>query len=120
MPGSISLDQVFLRLVPDADREAKKIVIDRIDEILKEISNSAEFSRYIVDGGMVYYAIGTSIGYFIIKLSDQDPVRQVRFDEVKDEIKAHLLQQRTDAEFGNWLEKQRKLADIRKVRSKKQ
>ena len=138
MPEAVHLNQIFFQLSPNADQAAKEIVRKNAEATLRELRNGADFSRYTDEEGTVNYVtvdqlipvvaaaisrlkageisdlIETPVGYFIIKLNDRRPTRQATFNEVKEGIKARLLQQKIDDELEAWLKKQRELADIRR------
>jgi parvulin-like peptidyl-prolyl isomerase len=141
MPEAVHLNQIFFQLSPGVDQAAKEIVRKNAEATLKELRNGADFSRYADEEEPVDYVtvdqlipvvaaaisrlkageisdlIETPVGYFIIKLNDRRPARQATFNEVKEEIRARLLQQKTDDEFKAWLKRQREVADIRMVKS---
>jgi parvulin-like peptidyl-prolyl isomerase len=132
--ASADRDAGKMPALPDAAKEAAR---KRAEEVFKKLKNGADFSRYASEEGTADYVavdqlipavaaaisrlkvgeisdtIETSIGYFIIKLNDRRPARHASFGEVKEEIKASLLQQKTDDELQAWLKRQRELADIR-------
>jgi len=112
MPEAAPSNRIFFRLTPKADEVAKSAVKKKAEAALKKLKNAAD--TYASKEGVVDYVLTeTPIGYFIIKPSGQSQVRQAIFDEVKEEIKASLLQQKTDDELDIWLKRQRELADIR-------
>ena len=137
MSEAVNLKRIFFQLAPDADEAAKENVKREAGAIIKELKSGADFSKYVSEEEMADYVsvdrlfpvvaaaispleigeisdlIETPIGYFIIKLDGRRPVQQAAFDEVREEIKARLLQQKTEAELENWLRIQRDGGDVR-------
>ena len=137
MSEAVHLKRIFFQLAPDADEAAKENVKREAGAIIEELKSGADFSKYVSEEEMADYVsvdrlfpvvaaaissleigeisdlIETPIGYFIIKLDGRRPVQQAAFDEVREEIKARLLQQKTEAELENWLRIQRDGGDVR-------
>ena len=137
MPEAVHLSQIFFPIAPGADETAKAEVKKRTSDVFGKLRNGASFSDYTNKDSATDYVtldqlipivaeaisrmvideisepIETPAGYFIVKLNDRRPMRKASFDEVKEDIKKLLLQQKTDTELQNWLERQRELADIR-------
>jgi len=108
MPETVPSNRIFFQLTPNADKPTKKAVREKAEAVLKELKTG------VSKEGMIDCVLAeTPIGYFVIKLSDRRPARQATFDEVKEEIKASLLQQKTNDELEAWLKRQLELADIR-------
>lgn len=134
---TVSLEQIFFRLAPNADSAARETARKTAEAVHKKLKSGVDFSTYAAEEEMDDYiavdqlipvvaaavsriAVGeisdpieTPAGYFIIKLKHRRSARQAVFDDVKADIKEHLIQQKTDAELNAWLENQRKTADIR-------
>jgi len=137
IPEEVQLNQIFFKLDPDSDESAKESLKKKAGEVLSDLKSGADFLKYAGKEGTVDYTpvdklipivasavsrlkvdeisnlIETPVGYFIIKLIDRKPSRSASFDDVKEEIKANLRQQKTDAMLEEWLKKQREQADIR-------
>jgi len=156
IPESVLLSQIFFKLSPDDNDKlwkslskgvpgtspletTKEDVKKKAEEVLDELKNGAEFSKYVNENEKIDYIavdqlipvvaatvskmklgeisgiVETPVGYFIIRLDDRSPSRQATFNDVKDEIKARLRQQKINEELDAWLRKQRETADIRIV-----
>jgi len=137
IPEKVHLYQIFFPFAPEADETEKNKVRKEAEAALEELRDGASFLKYTTGEEMPDYVtldrlrpfvaaaisplkpgelsnlIETPAAYFIIKLNDQRPARQAVYDDVEEEIKAYLLQQKTDDELENWLNSQRNLADIR-------
>ncbi len=136
MPEAVHLNQLFFPLTPDADEAEKAAVREKVADVFSQLRNGASFSDYANNTGTADYIpvsqlipivadaisrmktgeighpIETPAGYFIIKLNDRRPERQATFDEVQEDIKKILLQQKTDVELADWLKRRRKAANI--------
>jgi parvulin-like peptidyl-prolyl isomerase len=137
IPEKVHLYQIFFPFAPDADEAEKARVKAEAETALRELKQGASFLKYATAGEMADYVdvdslrpfvaaaiaplepgeisdlIETPAAYFIFKLNDRRQTRQATYEDVKAEIKAHLLQQKTDEELENWLSSQRSRADIR-------
>ncbi len=136
MPKAVHLNQLFFPLTPDADEAEKAAVKGKVEDVFRQLRNGASFSDYANNTGKADYIpvnqlipivadaisrmetgeignpIETPAGYFIIKLNDRRSERQATFDEVQEDIKKILLQQKTDTELADWLKRRREAANI--------
>jgi len=136
MPEAVHLNQLFFPLTQDADESGKAAMREKVADVFRELRNGASFSDYANNTGKADYMpvsqlipivadavsrmkagqisspIETPAGYFIIKLNDRRSARQASFDEAREDTKKILLQQKTDAELADWLERRRETANI--------
>jgi len=137
IPEKVHLYQIFFPFTPDADEAERDKVRVEAETALEELRDGASFLKYNTGEEMTDYVtldrlrpfvasaisrlkpgeisdlVETPAAYFIIKLNDRRPTRQATYEDVEEEIKESLLQQRTDDELKKWLSSQRNLADIR-------
>lgn len=79
---------------------------DRIPSPFAEIA-------FGLDLGEVSEPFRTDIGWHVVEVTDRQPERPVTFDEAREEIRAHLENQRTAETVAELLRKLRKVSNIR-------
>lgn len=143
IPESVLIDQIFFEIKPDSNDIIKETIKNKVEEVLTEIKNVANISKYTnnpkigydnidelnpeikeainsLNIGQISDIIETKDGYFIIKLNDRRSSRQALFNEVKEQIITKLRLNKIEAELQADLKKQRENADIRINYNKKQ
>jgi len=105
----------FLKYIGE---EGVYVAVDQSIMLLKILPPSIQIDVVaaaipLLEFGEISDLIETPDGYFIVKLNHREAMRQASFADVKKEIEASLLKQKTEAELVTWLEKQREMADIR-------
>lgn len=78
------------------------------DKMVKPFADAA----FALNEGEISDIVETQYGYHIIKVTGKKPQRQTPFDEVKEQIKQSLLQQKTNTEMSNWIAELRENATI--------
>jgi len=75
-----------------------------------------EFEKvaFTLKAGEVSAPVKTQFGYHVILVAEHKPARQATFDQVKEQIRGQLAQQKQEATFQTWLQAERKQATIKR------
>jgi peptidyl-prolyl cis-trans isomerase C/foldase protein PrsA len=66
-----------------------------------------------MDEGQVSKAIKSAYGFHIFKVEERAPGRQLTFEEVAEEVKKKIAQNKSERRYYDWLEELRRDAKIK-------
>ncbi|MFS0781866.1 peptidylprolyl isomerase [Bacillus sp. 1P06AnD] len=78
-----------------------------------EMTEAFEKAAFAMKVGEVSQPVKTDYGYHIIKVTGKKEAKQKSYDEVKDQIKDTLFEDKLNTEYSTWLEKKNKSAKIK-------
>jgi foldase protein PrsA len=77
-----------------------------------EMVQEFEDAVFAMKVGDISEPVKTSYGYHIIRLDDKKEAKEAVFEEVKDEVREVLFEQKADDEYSNWLNEVKQDYDI--------
>lgn len=80
----------------------------------QDISKDLKDAAFALEVGGISDVIKTESGYVIIKVEDKQPMKQLSFEESKEQIEQTLMEQKKSEKQKKWVAKLKKKANIKK------